>query len=137
MGKELSLEEGIQEVLRLADGTEKPVIVGIYGMPDSGKTHFRTMLRKELEKAGKTINVGKIGDTPRDNFDPNPDYMLLEGLLWLYREKTIGYYGKPVDIAVLVKNEALITPGGIKRTDGYQYDIIIDNPNSKRKRDSS
>lgn len=129
----VSIRKGIEEVIRMSEGAEKPVTVGIYGVTNSGKTYFSIQLFEELKKAGKKVNMGKEGDKPKTYFDPNADFTLLEGYVWVGPMQAQENYGRPVDIKVLVKHEILMTAHEIEHARPSEYDIVVDNPGSMLK----
>ena len=53
MSKELNLEQGVQETIRLVEHVPTNLILcTVYGIANNGKTHFLDLVIKELEKLG-------------------------------------------------------------------------------------
>jgi hypothetical protein len=146
-GEILTLEEGIQEIItRVGVIKERPVLVAIYGTPNSGKSHLINKLGGYFADNGQ--NVGRFhGAAPEETF-ARMNAPHLKDLIYLFHcawEK----YNHPQDLLLLDQDPTLLARGvGMKvhlnvgiynpnicRFFKGDYDLVIANTESVKKSD--
>ncbi len=142
----LSLDEGVNEALkRIGTSTNRPVMVAIYGIPNSGKTFLIDKIAERLERG--RITVSRFHVTPRRaTFEeikaapPGPSQVHLYHCGW---SKTESRYLRPGDddpnmLAMQVLGRKLDLNIGIynpefSAKEKSDYDFVICNPDSQIK----
>lgn len=135
---EYSLEDGIEKIFELLDGVkEKPAVVGIYGHVNGGKTHLRKMCLNRTWEMGLVVNGGMVENERAYAQNKNPEYIFVEDYITPFRDDSIPFVSKPIDITVLIRNYAICHPQNRTQINSNlkenAYDIIINNPASERK----
>lgn len=160
MDNELNFEKGLEELIRMMERrmeaiSQRPFFVGVYGEPNSGKSYLMEQLVEYFSGKGYLIsassgapvidsfkaikNMGKWLEVGYYNSIIQKTIMLLH-CGW-YRlnvpdEKDPNHMAKSVFGRGLDLNIALYNPNFGIRPDGrydVKYDLIIANPNSKKK----
>ncbi len=135
---EYSLEDGIEKIFALIDGVkEKPAVVGIYGHANGGKTHLKKLCFQRTWKRGLIVNGGMAEDERAYAQNRNPDYIFVEDYIIPFRNDSIPFVSKPMDITILIRNDTICHPEDRAWINSNlrenAYDIIINNPDSGRK----
>ncbi len=109
MVEELSLEQGIERIIELAkEVEEKPVLIGIYGLPNSGKSYLGGQLSLALwrEAMGTIGSRGSLyADSLRDGC--TNDYLLLYMVpdeIRFAEKKVQAALNRGININVLIYN---------------------------------
>jgi len=149
MAVELSLEEGVNEAIRILETVnERPILVAVYGQPDSGKSYVIDGLgnyfdSKNLSVARRT-GAPDIDDFERITRGESLDVQLFHcawdsaegGHAWdPFRKK---YYSQdPVLLARDIEKTIHLTIGvynpKFHRKPTGEYNLLISNPDSMRK----
>ncbi|HLC60123.1 MAG TPA: hypothetical protein VJJ52_01715 [Candidatus Nanoarchaeia archaeon] len=149
--RELTLEEGIEEAMRLiGQVSERPILVAVYGTPLSGIPILFNELTQRYKSLGLTVAghpkivYPSLFETVRDSPDALKDLQLMRG--WLERPEreewtkireldhldpnglAEGIAGKKVHVNIAVYNP--VFDDGRPKGD---YDIIISNPDLRIK----
>ena len=135
---EYNLENGFEIIFELIGGVkEKPVVVGIYGHTNGGKTHLKKLCFKRTWEMGLVVNGGMVDDERAYAQNKNPDYIFVEDYIIPFRKHSIPFVSKPMDITVLIRNDTICHPEDHTWINSElrenAYDIRINNPDSKRK----
>jgi len=136
----INFEEGVEKLLKITlKHKNKPLLVGIFGHPNSGKTELRIKTRDKLYKTGK---FGWIGMN-RDSLDRYPgekkdiEYYLIEdiGAPICAERYALENFGKKLDLKIYMAQnfnpEASLPWKDLKNN---VYDLIIENPKANNKR---
>lgn len=153
MAKELNLEDGIQEAIRaISNVDERPILVAVYGWPDSGKSYLISKLKEHFEAKGLSVTGAGGGPLP-STFERLRDYLDCFADLVLFHcgwnrtpkaiEKILGDFSEraredPNILAERIANRkvnlniGMYNPRFYPKPDG-EYDLIMSNPDSVKK----
>lgn len=148
MTEELSLDDGINQAIRVLEKvSERPLLVAVYGWPNSGKSYLIDRIADHFEGKGVEVYRGSGGpqastfETLRDLPEAVRELLLfhcgwnrLTGRL----ERTRGYEDPNVLAERIAHrkihlNIGIYNPRFDKEIEG-DYDFIISNPDSKHKK---
>jgi len=133
------IEEATDKILELTrDKVHKPVMVGVYGVPNHGKTYFTLQFMREAETKGKLV---AYSNGPEDlRFFSRANYYLVNfplsnptsifNLTSATRQLK-GQIGRGYDLHIAVVNPRMhnIDMDACKAL----YDLVVLNPDSKVK----
>lgn len=151
----VSLEEGLRETFRVIGLTEDdPVLIAVYGAIDSGKTYFIEKIKRKVEPLGLVV-VG-YGTAPTEHtfrrikrMEKNINVYLFHCAWYRFDselyEKLSGHedpgilarkiLDRDVTLEVLIHNPNHTSRYYDPRRDAHLYDMVILNPDSRRKDD--
>ena len=149
MAKELCLEEGVNEAIGIFERvSERPILVAVYGWPDSGKSYLIDRLGDYFKSKG--MSAARSGGGPTlDTFELlrcEPEYLREVQLFhcgWTRVGKgSLRDYEDPNVLAQVVANRRVHLNIGMYNPAFYQkptgeYDLIISNPGSTHKNGNS
>ncbi len=147
--EEFDFEEGKRRVIGIIEGVEsRPILVGVYGFPDSGKSYFIKQIGEHFN--GRGLEAGCMGGAPDESLfriiRDDPDYV--RPLLLFHHgadratfpdtKKVIPSMGEPqylaekflgrgLDLSVKIYNPRFYRKGL------EEYDMLISNSDSVRK----
>ena len=145
MTKILSLEEGVQEVItRIKAVEEKPILVAIYGWPNSGKSYLISQVGNYFKDNG--LLMAKFSGAASPYTFERMSWPVRDEMLYLFhcaweRKTYFPAWTRDEDPDVLAEriagkkvhlNTAIFNPGMYEIPEG-DYDFIISNPNSVKK----
>ncbi len=148
----LNFETGLERVIKtIVSEVNRPVIVGVLGVPNTGKSHLIMRACNEIKQRYGLRGYGSMVDCLRKvdhlgkelgyYMDPvtfDPAYLLLEdvgfpGYIVLLTKKR---FNRNPDLVVLMKRQCGVFYDSEMRRDMdniYGYDLIIVNPESRDK----
>ena len=135
----VDFNKGIESIIKTIEiGKDKPTIVTINGLPDSGKTK----LMIDTQKILFSNNIQGWSGMSNQEFDlyfrddvPIPVYVLLEdvGPFFASDNFVLSYFGKNPDLRVYIYRQMLLSEhiDLIKDQRNYDaYGLIIENPDA-------
>ncbi len=147
MAAEMNLEDGIEELIERIGSKESPVLVAVYGWPNSGKSYLMSKIKERLEKEGwdigytsgapseETFNLIKeYSSMPRKGafmFHCGWEREFVKGIL-ICSDQDPNVLASNILDRDLDLNIGIYNPRLYNKTRG-EYDLVISNPDSKRK----
>lgn len=140
----LNFENGVDYIVKtILEGEEKPVLVSIHGVPNSGKSKLRRTVQDKLWTDFKKLGWSSMCDTSLERFDlswhiENPEFFLIEDLVLTIsvNRYTKENFGRVPDLKVYIaKRFSLSSLPKILRDymEKEKYDLIIENPKAEIK----
>lgn len=141
---EMGFEEGVEEIVkRLSDRKERPLLVAVYGWPNSGKNHLIEKVTERLERSGLVVS-GESGGPSPVTFEMLRKYgfyygdALLFHCSWDRTRPGTNEWRDHEDPNVLAKNVGIsinlnigiYNPRHRKPVMSGEYDLLIRNPDS-------
>lgn len=144
--KELTFQEGLEESKGVIESVEeRPILVAIYGRPNSGKTYLIHKLRDYFKQKG--LEAGAYGGAPRasdfEHIRDNPGWFMNSLILyhcgWDREDLRMYDHEDPTILTKGVLNRNINLNIGMYNPNFYskprgEYDLIISNPASTKKR---
>ncbi|MBI2576203.1 hypothetical protein HYV84_03245 [Candidatus Woesearchaeota archaeon] len=145
MALELSLEEGVQESIRILEGVrERPILVAVYGWRDSGKSHIISRLADYFESKGMSAGRGEGGPSPSTFMTLRDTPQFLNQVLFFHcgwekaewlsdnDHEDPNILAREIAKKRIHLNVGVYNPQFNNKPEG-EYDLIISNSGSKRK----
>lgn len=134
--KKLNLEEGIEKSIDLLKNTKaKPILIAVYGWPNSGKSFFINKLGNYFESKGLRVYKGSAGPRESTFFTIKKSLGSLRHVLifhcgWernkLFKDEDPNYLAEKISKRKIDLNVGIYNLNNYRGIRG-NYDIIIEN----------